>query len=275
MHRLLPVLIGSVLLAGCGGNDWESGNGSPNGNVAAETPLPPLPTPTPSPSPIPVASETEEETADFDFAYSYPPQAAAIPALAAWFDADRARARAQVAKEAAAFRAEREADNTPFRKYETTVAWSVVAETPRLLSFSAETYDYTGGAHGSPGFGALVWDKAAGKRLKPTALFQSEAALQQALGTAFCAKLDEERTKRRGAPVNRASGEMYDECPKVNEATLILGLRGKRAIDRVGLLVGPYVAGPYAEGGYDLSFPVTPALLSAVKPEYRDAFAAP
>lgn len=275
MRRLLPVLIGSAFLAGCGGNDWESGNASPNGNALVEAPLPPLPTPTPTPTPTPVTSETEEETADFDFAYSYPPQAAAIPALAAWFDADRARARAQVAKEAAAFRAESSKDGFPFRKYDSTVAWSVVAETPRLLSLSAETYDYTGGAHGSPGFGALVWDKAAGRRIKPTALFRSEAALQEALGAAFCTRLDEERAKRRGAPVDRGSGDTFDNCPKVSEATLILGSRGRKAIDRVGLLVGPYVAGPYAEGSYDLSFPVTPALLNAVKPEYRDAFAAP
>ncbi|SOB87438.1 protein of unknown function [Sphingomonas guangdongensis] len=275
MRRLPPALTATLLLAGCGSADWESGNASPNGNVVAETPLPPLPTPTPTPSPSPVTASVAEETEDYEFSYSFPSAAAAIPGLAAWFEADRARARAQVAKESAAFRAEREADDTPFRKYTTSVAWSVVADTPRLLSLSALTNDYTGGAHGSPGFGALVWDKTAGRRLKPTALFQSEAALQEALGADFCTALDAERAKRRGEPVDRASGDMFDECPRVNEATLILGSRSKRAIDRVGLLVGPYVAGSYAEGSYDLTFPITPALLAAVKPAYRDAFAAP
>ena len=47
----------------------------------------------------------------------------------------------------------------------------------------------------------------------------------------------------------------------------------RRAIDRLGLLVGPYVAGAYAEGSYDITLPVTPAVLKAVKPEYRGAFA--
>ena len=37
---------------------------------------------------------------------------------------------------------------------------------------------------------------------------------------------------------------------------------------------GPYVAGPYVEGHYELDFPMTPAMLEAVKPAYRSAFSA-
>ena len=46
------------------------------------------------------------------------------------------------------------------------------------------------------------------------------------------------------------------------------------AFDRIGFLIGPYAAGPYAEGSYDVTLPVTPAVIAAVKPEFRTAFAA-
>jgi hypothetical protein len=35
---------------------------------------------------------------------------------------------------------------------------------------------------------------------------------------------------------------------------------------------GPYVAGAYAEGAYELDFPMTKAMLDTVKPAYKAAF---
>ena len=54
-----------------------------------------------------------------------------------------------------------------------------------------------------------------------------------------------------------------------------LGASGSvsHAFDRVGLIADPYVAGSYAEGSYELTFPVTAELLAAVRPEYKAAFA--
>ena len=46
-----------------------------------------------------------------------------------------------------------------------------------------------------------------------------------------------------------------------------------RRFDRIGLLAAPYVAGAYAEGSYEVTLPVTPKVLAAVKPEYKAAFA--
>ena len=53
---------------------------------------------------------------------------------------------------------------------------------------------------------------------------------------------------------------------------MILGSSDRKRFNRIGLLVGPYAAGPYAEGSYDITLPVTPAVLKAVKPEFRAAF---
>ena len=83
--------------------------------------------------------------------------------------------------------------------------------------------------------------------------------------------LDEERSKRRGEPVV-SDGRLFNDCIKPSEQTVILGASNGRTFDKIGILIGPYAAGSYAEGDYEFTLPVTAALRRAVKPEYRDAF---
>ncbi|MHA6722782.1 DUF4163 domain-containing protein [Sphingomonas sp. RS2018] len=272
--RIRPILTPlalTALLAACG-TPTEKTSTSDNAVVVRETTSPAPPTPVATPVPAAKASEVAEDTSDFTFTYAYPAKAAAIPALATWLDQERKDARASVAKDAGEARRDAAKDDFPFRKYDSTTKWSMVTDTPRFLSLSAETYDYTGGAHGSPGFRAVVWDKQDGQRIAPTDVFASEATLEKLLAAPMCRVLDVERAKRRGAPVVR-DDDSFNQCPKVSEATLILGSTNGRAVDRIGLLIGPYVAGSYAEGSYDLTLPVTPAVIAAVKPAYRAAFA--
>jgi hypothetical protein len=66
---------------------------------------------------------------------------------------------------------------------------------------------------------------------------------------------------------------MFSECPPLDELVILLGSSDRQAINRIGLIAPPYVAGPYAEGSYEVTLPVTRAVLQAVKPRYRDAFA--
>jgi hypothetical protein len=96
--------------------------------------------------------------------------------------------------------------------------------------------------------------------------------LDDALRGPFCDSLDRERAVRRGEPVNRASGDDFDACIAPSEQTLILGSTDRKHFNRIGILVSPYAAGPYAEGSYDITVPVTPAVLQAVKPEFRATF---
>ncbi|MEZ0497021.1 DUF4163 domain-containing protein [Sphingomonas sp. IW22] len=264
--RTVAILGLSAMLAACG-----DPTASPEEAVANTTAAPPAPAPAPSPPPA-APSRVKLETDDYSFAYAYPAEAAAIAPLARALDAERETALAGLKRDTGEWRRETEKGGFPYRPYALNIEWKVVTETPRLLSLSAETYAYTGGAHGSPGFDALLWDKAAGKRLAPTELFASAQAIQSAMGDAFCQRLDRARQGRRGVPVGR-SDDPFNDCPKVAETTLILGSSDGERIDRVGLLVGPYVAGPYAEGTYDLTLPVTPAIVAAVRPEWREAFA--
>lgn len=209
------------------------------------------------------------KTPALDFSYRYPPAAARLAPLRRWLDADRARFRADAVRDATADERER-GSGIPFHQHVATREWKVVTETARLLSMSGETYRFTGGAHGGTLREALVWDKTRATRVDPRAMFASPAALQRVWGATWCARLKAERTGRlQGAP---GADDIFP-CPPVAALTLLPGSTDGRAIDHIGLVAGQYVAGSYAEGMYEITLPVTPALLAIVRPQWRGVFA--
>lgn len=206
-----------------------------------------------------------------EFAYHWPAEVAVVPALAARLTAERGTAlaeqKAEWAEAIAAFAGE---DCTACTSRTFSKDWKVVADLPRYLSLSADTYIYAGGAHGNSAFDALVWDRETAAAVTPTAMFRSAADLQAALHAPWCKALKAERTRRTGAEF--ADDEAFP-CPDIAELTLLLGSSNKQAFNRIGLIAAPYVAGSYAEGPYEITLPVTPAVLAAVKPAYKTAFA--
>lgn len=250
----------------------------------------PQPQPTPTPTPTASASATapasgarsvEEETDDFLFAYAYPAQAGNIPPLARLLDARADRLRAQLAEQSAQGRADARGNGFPFNKYSSTVKWEVVAETPDYLSLSAEMTSYTGGAHGNYGFDSLVWDKRRDRALQVGEFFTSLAALEEVVGEDLCNLLNAERAKRRGvnapdelAATAAAADDPFNQCVPLSDTTLLLGSTDGRKFNRIGVQIGPYVAGPYAEGSWEFTLPASAEVLATVAPEFRDAFAA-
>jgi hypothetical protein len=226
-----------------------------------------------APVPKPESGGVDARTADYVFSYSWPAQVEAIPALRAHLAADQAERKRTLAGEAA--EARRAAATDPdlrFVPYTLEVEWQVVTDLPGWLSLSQRNSHFEGGAHPNSGFDSRVWDRKAGRALAPRDLFVSAKALDAAIRGPFCDALDRERAVRRGEPVNRASGDDFDACIAPSEQTLILGSTDRKRFNRIGILVSPYAAGPYAEGSYDITVPVTPAVLQAVKPEFRAAF---
>lgn len=247
------------------------------------------PVPTATPKPTATASPTDsatataagngaravaEETDDFLFEYSYPAEAGRIPELAAYLDKRLARNREQLANDAVEARREARSEGFPYNKHSFTSEWRVVADLPGWLSLSEDIATYTGGAHGNYTMRSLVWDREAGRALDGVALFTSPAALEEALGDRFCDGLDRERAKRRGAPVAEDSQEPFDQCPGIEELVVLVGSSNGRTFNRLTLYAGPYVAGPYAEGAFEVNVDVDRAILAAVKPEFREAFSA-
>lgn len=267
MKIAIVLLSASVLVTAC--------------DPQAKTPPEPTASPTPTPSesaqpPVPSsgARSVSERTDDYIFEYSYPAEAGNIPELAAILDKRLENTRATLARQAANDRQEARDNGFPYNTYSNEVAWKVVADLPGWLSLSSDLQSYTGGAHGMFGTGALMWDKNALKAMQPMDFFISAKALDDALSEKLCAELDKERAKRRGEPVAEGSEDMFDQCVSVEEATVLPGSAGHKAFDRLGIQIGPYVAGPYVEGSYEFTFPVDAAVIAAVKPEYRAAFAA-
>lgn len=220
------------------------------------------------------ARKTEEENELYMFAYAWPSQVGAIPALARQLDQRAAQAKAELAQTTEAEKAEFAGEGIEFRPHSYGMEWQVVADTPRFLSLSGNFATYAGGAHGMYGLESLVWDREAGAGMDGKALFASPAALDAALGERLCAALNAERSERRGEPVPVDGDGIFDECVGTGEATVLVGSTSGRTFDRIGVWFGPYVAGSYAEGAYELDFPVDARVLGAVKPEYRAAFSA-
>ena len=219
------------------------------------------------------ASDLKVETDRMTFGYSYPREAGSIAPLAASLDADGKAIQAELEKTTAAEQAEAAKSGFEFRPHSYEMAWKVVTDTPQFLSLSGEFSTYTGGAHGMYGVRSLVWDKRAGRALDGAALFASPAALDEAFGTKLCDALNAERVKRRGGPLEDGGVEEFSRCITTAEATVLVGSSTGTAFDRIGIWFGPYVAGSYAEGAYELDFPVDAAVMRAVKPVYRSAFA--
>jgi hypothetical protein len=270
--RAQAMALAALLAWGCSG-----GRNAPEDLASTGAAMPPA---TPSPAhtasraaPEDDASAGASAEAAYEFSYVYPASARAIPALKLILDGEARSVRATFSAQAEQGRDDARASGFPFRRYSYMKTWRTVSEVPGWLSLSAQVYTFTGGAHGMTFFDALVWDKAAGRQYKAADLFQSPAMLSRAIRAAFCDALDRQRAKKRGAPVKPGSTDMFDKCIDPAAETLILGSSGGKAFDRIGVLVAPYDAGPYVEGTYEVTLPVTPAVIAAARPEFRNYFA--
>ena len=208
------------------------------------------------------------------FAYAYPAAAGAIPGLAALLDRRGEAARQDLIGQAEEGREAAEDSGFPYNAYSYSQEWKVVADIPGYLSLASSVTTYLGGAHGNYATRTLVWDRAAGRALEPRDLFTSPEVLESALGERFCEQLNRQRAKKRGEAVRAGSDNPFDACPKFADLAILPGSRRGRAFDRIGLIADPYIAGPWAEGKYEITLPVTAAVIEAVRPEYAEAFAA-
>lgn len=191
------------------------------------------------------------------------PEAATQPALLQQLRAaalkDAAKARADAANDAAGARK----DGFPFRPYDFVTDWSLAADTPRLLALAGMTYAYTGGAHGNTGYMARIWDKQARRAIPIDALFTDWPRARRLIEPQFCRALAEEQKRRIGTAGPDST------CPKLAEQPIVpWGEFGTRAA-QLRVLLGPYVAGSYAEGSYLITLPWPDAVKSLVKPAYR------
>jgi len=262
----------AMLIAACTpSQDNRSETASPN---AASTRFAEKMSGTQEPAQPPAKPFVEKDNNAFlEYSYAYPAQAAAIPALVAKFDKARAASKADALKMAQEDSAAAKQSGFPFHAHSLDTQWNVAADTPRFLSLRAESYVFTGGAHGMTGYEALLWDKARKRETSIKAMMTSPAAFDAAIRDRFCATLDKQRAEKRGELVVRGDDE-FTQCIDPMEQVLVPTSKDGKLIDSLTVVVGPYSAGPYAEGSYDIPVPVDAAMRKAIKFEYQDGFVA-
>lgn len=219
------------------------------------------------------ARAVDEENNLYDFEYSYPAEAGNVPTLRARLDNELEKERKLLKADALEARADAADNGFPYNAYSTNISWKLASALPDWLSLSRLEWTYAGGAHGNSVFGSMVWDKSKDRMVAPSSMFKSPKALTAAVREPFCKALNQQRAKKRGARVDAGSDEMFSECiDPMNSSALVPVSSNRRTFDRLTFLIPPYAAGPYVEGSYEVTLPVTQAVLDAVKPEYSAVF---
>lgn len=217
----------------------------------------------------PQAFRHEESSDLLEFSYGWPAAVGEEPALAARLEAEMTAERANALASAEEDRASRSPD-FPFTGHHYAKHWEIAGASGRLLSLTAATDTYTGGAHGNYALEALLWDRAADAAVAPAELL-GEAAMA-GLSERYCAALDAEREQRRGEPVG--SDDFFGDCPPLAEQALApTDEDGDGRFERLDVLVPPYVAGPWVEGPYEIVLAFEAGDLAGLAAEYRPSFA--
>ena len=217
------------------------------------------------------AVKVERNSAALEFSYSYPAEAAAIAPLNRRFQADLAtqyrRALQLGVEDLKIYKQEKRAGISDFFSME----WTTAGQTPRLLSLQNQFSAFTGGAHPNTSYGALLWDRRLGREIKMETLFLRPGAFAALTRSRYCATLNAERSKRRdGEKLDLAD---FNACPKYSGLAIALVDKNRNGrFDAIDFVASPYTAGPYAEGKYEISLPVTSQLIAAIKPDYRNSF---
>lgn len=271
LGTMAAVLLG---LAACSDRAPGAGNGA--GDVAAagvgNHAVPAPPPPVPPRASVGVTIERKDDV--LEFGYAWPKEAAAIPPLDAWLRAHADMQYGQAHKEGEEGREVSRQGDFPFHPYSFDQKWSVVADLAPVLVMQAEGYSYTGGAHGMPFVASLIWDRAAGKALA-TGVLIDRTALARLAHDAFCRELDRQRAEKRGSAVTPGADDPipeFNRCVDMTQQEILPFSRGGKGLDGIRVVIGPYAAGPYVEGSYQIDLPLTKALLPAIRPAYRHWF---
>lgn len=212
-------------------------------------------------------------TPDYAFAFVYPAAAAQSPALMTRLREQAEEDQARLARETAAFGGERPGLFT----YD--AEWRMDAFTPELAAASGAIRTYTGGAHGGLEYRTILIDRRDDRRIRlnelfapnlfETSLFGRRIRGMRAVQASFCRALTADVRERRANPT------AVVECPDIEEqpVTFVCGARGR--IEAMRALLNPYVAGSWAEGPYEVEFPVDARMIGNMKRRYRVAFGLP
>ena len=222
------------------------------------------------PAPAAKAFSVAEKNDLYEFEYGWPAEAAAVPQLEARLRKDMDKAKAELVSAARADRDERAKQGYDYHPHAMQMSYETAGQSDRLLSLESTVYGFTGGAHGSTGSGSLLWDRQLAREIGIQDLLQQGQSWAGAIRQPFCVLLDREREKRRGEPVKK--DDLFGNCPELKEVTTLLTDTDRNGrFDHIAVIADQYVAGPYAEGPYEISLPITAKMIERLKPEYASS----
>ena len=261
-----PFALAVLLLASCGqsGTDAAAPAGQQPGNASAEAP-----TPSPTPAAAAKGRKVEEKTDTLEFSYAWPGEAAAIPALNRQFEEELGRDRVE---KTTAAREDKAALGSGFFAHSYSKEWKLAGSTPGLLSLVGTTSSFTGGMHPNTHYDALLWDRGAGRLIAASDMFTGGLS---GLNQRYCKGLDALRTEKRGEALPASPDDFMTACPPLADQPMVpADTNGNGRFDTIQVWLAPSVAGPHAEGDYQVELKVDAATLAALKPGYRAAFEA-
>jgi hypothetical protein len=213
----------------------------------------------------------DEKNDLIEFHYAWSAEAAAVPQLVDRLEKAMQKVKTELIAGAKADKDFREKEGFEFTVHSSNADYRTAGQSPRLLSLSVESGSYTGGAHGNYGTSGLLWDRRADREIKIADLFTAPANMDRLLTQRWCDKLNEAREEKRGEPVG--GDALFDECPALDQIAIIpTDAEGDGRFEMLQLVASPYVAGPYAEGSYEIELTVTAELIAALKADYRASF---
>jgi len=150
---------------------------------------------------------------------------------------------------------------------------TLTAKPGRLLSLQSAFDTFEGGAHPNHSYDALLWDRVLGREIAIGDQFLHASSFAALTRGPYCKALAREQSKRRDG--EKLDLREFNECPKYSDLAIAPVDKNKDGrFDRLGFIASPYVAGPYAEGEYEIELPVTSQLIAAMKSTYRSSYEA-
>lgn len=213
----------------------------------------------------------EEKNQLVEFRYAWSAEAAAVPGLVERFHVDMDRLKRELEAGAEEDRSFREREGIEFHGHMAAIDHQTAGQSGQLLSLLTERSSYTGGAHGAFTIGSILWDRSEAREIRPAELFAAPANMDRLLTQRWCDALNAAREQKRGQPAGE--GGIFDDCPSLDDIAIIpADSDGNRRFEKLLLMASPYVAGPWAEGSYEIELAVTSELVAGIREEYRGGF---
>ena len=141
-------------------------------------------------------------------------------------------------------KATREKEGFDFHGYMSSTDYETAGQSARLLSLRVEAGGPIPAARTAiTGPAACCGTARRTRKSRITDLFADAANRDRLLTQRWCDALNKAREEKRGEPVG--GGDMFDECPKLDEIAIIpTDKDGNGRFELLTLVASPYVAGP-------------------------------